>query len=90
MWDYAESFAAQYVIRRIYEAGGIVSAICHGPAALVNAALSDGTYLVAGKRVASFTDQEEEDFRFIPWETPGAVSLSEFLPVACVAEVEES
>lgn len=61
MWDFADSLAAQRVIRRIYEAGGIVSAVCHGPAALVNAKLSDGTFLVSGKNVASFTDQEEEE-----------------------------
>lgn len=61
MWDFADSPAVQRVIREIYEAGGIVSAVCHGPAALVNVKLSDGSYLVAGKRVASFTDEEEAE-----------------------------
>jgi putative intracellular protease/amidase len=61
MWDFPESAAAQKVVRQIYEGGGVVSAVCHGPAVLVNAKLSDGSYLVAGKRVASFTDQEEEE-----------------------------
>lgn len=61
MWDFADSPAVQRVIREIHEAGGIVAAVCHGPAALVNAKLSDGTYLVAGKRVASFTDEEEAE-----------------------------
>jgi len=61
MWDFADSPAVQRVIREIYEARGIVAAVCHGPAALVNAKLSDGGYLVAGKRVASFTDEEEAE-----------------------------
>jgi putative intracellular protease/amidase len=59
MWDFADNPAVQHVIRTIYEAGGVVSAVCHGPAALVNATLSDGSYLVAGKKVAAFTDEEE-------------------------------
>jgi putative intracellular protease/amidase len=61
MWDFADSPAVEAVIREIYEAGGVVAAVCHGPAALVNAKLSDGTYLVAGKRVACFTDEEEAE-----------------------------
>ena len=63
MWDYADSPAVQRVIREIYEGGGVVSAVCHGPAALVNAKLGNGSYLVAGKRVAAFTDQEEEEVK---------------------------
>lgn len=59
MWDFADSRAVQRVARAIYEAGGAVAAICHGPAALVNITLSDGSYLVAGKQLAAFTDSEE-------------------------------
>ncbi|MBC3205314.1 type 1 glutamine amidotransferase domain-containing protein [Pseudomonas sp. SWRI111] len=64
MWDFADSAAVQKVIREIWEAGGIVSAVCHGPAALVNATLSDGSYLVAGKKLASFTDEEEAEVQY--------------------------
>ncbi|MEF0943783.1 type 1 glutamine amidotransferase domain-containing protein [Rhizobium sp. BR 362] len=64
MWDFADSEAVQKVIREIWEAGGIVSAVCHGPAALVNAKLSDGSYLVAGKTLASFTDEEEAEVNY--------------------------
>ena len=44
--------------------------MCHGPAALVNVTLSDGSYLVAGKRVAAFTNDEEEEVqatRIVPF-----------------------
>ena len=61
MWDFPDNAAAQQAIREIYEAGGIVSAVCHGPAALVNARLSGGQLLVSGKNVAAFTDGEEEE-----------------------------
>jgi putative intracellular protease/amidase len=43
----------------VYERGGVVAAVCHGPAALVNVRLSNGEYLVAGKEVSAFTDEEE-------------------------------
>lgn len=59
MWDFPLSPAVNGVTRAIYEAGGVVGAVCHGPAALVNVTLSDGTHLVAGKKVAAFTDSEE-------------------------------
>lgn len=63
MWDFPDSPAVQRVVRGVYEAGGIVAAVCHGPAALVNAKLSNGSYLVSGKRVAAFTDEEEAEVR---------------------------
>jgi len=61
MWDFADSKGVQKVTSKIYETGGIVSAVCHGPAALVNVKLNDGSYLVAGKKVAAFTNGEEEE-----------------------------
>jgi putative intracellular protease/amidase len=59
VWDFPNSPAVQRLTRQLYEAGGVVAAVCHGPAALVNVTLSDGRYLVAGKRVSAFTDDEE-------------------------------
>ena len=37
-----------------------VAAVCHGPAALVEAKLSNGEPLVAGRRVAGFSNEEEK------------------------------
>ncbi|MCP9624806.1 type 1 glutamine amidotransferase domain-containing protein [Nocardia otitidiscaviarum] len=59
MWDFPDNPALARLAREIYERGGVVGAVCHGPAALVGATLSDGSYLVAGKRVAAFTNDEE-------------------------------
>jgi putative intracellular protease/amidase len=61
MWDFPDNLAAQRMIREIDAAGGIVSTVCHGPAALVNARRADGSLLVAGKRLAAFTNDEEEE-----------------------------
>jgi putative intracellular protease/amidase len=61
MWDFADSEGIQRVTKEIYENGGVVSAVCHGPAALVNVTLSDDTYLVDGKKLAAFTNDEEAE-----------------------------
>jgi putative intracellular protease/amidase len=61
MWDFPVAPIVSKVIRELYEGGKIVSAVCHGPAALVNVHLSDGTPLVDGKKVAAFTNEEEEE-----------------------------
>ena len=61
MWDFADSAAIDKVTREIYENGGVVSAVCHGPAALVNVKLSDGNYLVNGKNLTAFTNAEEDE-----------------------------
>ncbi|MFO7939281.1 MAG: type 1 glutamine amidotransferase domain-containing protein, partial [Bacteroidales bacterium] len=60
MWDFPENQALQTASRKIYETGGIVSAVCHGPAGLVNIQLSNDTYLVSNRRMAAFTNEEEE------------------------------
>lgn len=59
MWDFPNQDDLAQIAATIYEHGGIVGAVCHGPAGLVNIKLSDGRYLVTGKRVASFTNEEE-------------------------------
>ncbi len=60
MWDFPHDADLAGVARDIYEAGGAVAAVCHGPAALLAVTLSDGSPLVEGRNVAAFTDSEEE------------------------------
>ena len=64
MWDMAQTTRVGEVVAQAYENGAVIGAVCHGPAGLVGARLSDGTPLVAGKRVNSFTDAEEEAVGF--------------------------
>ncbi len=59
MWDFPKNDGLTAIARQVYETGGVVAAVCHGPAGLVDLTLSDGSYLVAGKRVAAFTNDEE-------------------------------
>lgn len=69
MWDFPGNTELAGIGRQVYEKGGVVAAVCHGPAGLVDLTLSDGSYLVAGKRVAAFTNAEES-----------AVGLTEAVP----------
>jgi putative intracellular protease/amidase len=64
MWDFPDNQKLQELTKTIYENGGVVSAVCHGPAALVNVKLSDGRYLLAGHVVTGFSDMEEK-FMFL-------------------------
>lgn len=59
MWDFPNAHALLALARDIYQRDGVIGAVCHGPAALVNLTLSDGRHLVAGKAVAAFTNAEE-------------------------------
>lgn len=59
MWDFPDASQLQTLTAQIYEKGGVVGAVCHGPAALVNLKLSDGKYLVNGKNLSCFTNEEE-------------------------------
>ena len=59
MFDFADNPDVQGVASRIYDTGGVVGAVCHGPAALIGAQLEDGSMLLDGKSVAGFTNEEE-------------------------------
>ncbi|MFT3695905.1 MAG: type 1 glutamine amidotransferase domain-containing protein [Kofleriaceae bacterium] len=59
MWDFPNSEGLQRITREIWERGGIVSAVCHGYCGLLNTKVSDGTLLVAGRKVTGFSWTEE-------------------------------
>jgi putative intracellular protease/amidase len=59
MWDFPNTPQLDALATAIYEQGGVIGAVCHGPAGLVNIKLSNGAFLVAGKTVSCFTNAEE-------------------------------
>jgi len=70
MWDFPEDPDVQRIARQVYDQGGVVSAVCHGPCALVNVKLGDGSLLVKDKEVAAFTNEEEDEVKcreFMKW-----------------------
>jgi len=60
MVDMVNDPVVKRAIRKTYESGRVVGAVCHGPVALLNVKLSDGSCLVKGKQVTSFTMAEEQ------------------------------
>jgi putative intracellular protease/amidase len=60
MFDLATDEQSHQLIREFYESGKVVSAVCHGPAALAKVKLSDGSYLVNGAEVTGFSNTEED------------------------------
>jgi putative intracellular protease/amidase len=59
MYDFPQSATLAKAVGAIYNAGGIVGAVCHGPAGLVSVLRADGKPLVAGMKFSAFTDAEE-------------------------------
>jgi len=77
MWDFPTSKAVRKSIARHYKNGGVIGAVCHGPAALVGVEIN-GVPLVAGKTVAAFTNEEE-----------AAVDLTDAMPFLLESKLRE-
>lgn len=77
MWDFPDNPELADIAADVYENGGIVSAVCHGPAGLLNVRLSNTQYLLEGKEITGFTNEEEE-----------AVELSEVVPFSLENQIE--
>jgi putative intracellular protease/amidase len=60
LWDLAEDKNSIALIEAAIAAGKPVAAVCHAPAVLKNVKDADATPLVNGKKVAGFTNSEEE------------------------------
>ncbi|MFI4882282.1 MAG: type 1 glutamine amidotransferase domain-containing protein [Phycisphaerales bacterium JB064] len=78
MWDFPESPHVKSAAEGVYRAGGVVAAVCHGPAALVELRDRDGSPLVEGMRVTGFTNAEE-----------AAVELTEAMPFLLETRLRE-
>lgn len=78
MWDFPDHEKLQHLTATIYQQRGVVGAVCHGPAALVNVRLKDGRYLVEGQPISAFTNEEE-----------AAVGLTETMPFLLETRLRE-
>lgn len=59
MTDMVDNHLVKKIIKEAYENEKVIGAVCHGPSALLNVILSDGTNLLKGKKINSFTKAEE-------------------------------
>lgn len=98
MWDFPDNEPLQAITRRIYENGGMVAAVCHGVAGLLNVRLTDGSYLLNGRQVTGFSNMEEKLIRLneeVPFlledelKKRNALYSRSFLPFLPHIEVDE-
>ncbi|HEX4855636.1 MAG TPA: type 1 glutamine amidotransferase domain-containing protein [Limnobacter sp.] len=59
MWDYRNNQGLKQLAEIIYQNGGVVSAVCHGTAGLLNLTHQDGRPLIEGRKVTGFSNMEE-------------------------------
>ncbi|MEZ4742928.1 MAG: type 1 glutamine amidotransferase domain-containing protein [Bdellovibrionota bacterium] len=79
MWDFPHNKMINELSKTIYENGGVVSAVCHGPAALLGIKLSNGKLLVDGQNLTAFTNEEEK-----------AANLEKIMPFLLETELSQS
>lgn len=69
LWDLTTDEDSIRLVENFWAANKPVAAVCHAPAVLLNAKVTNGDPLVKGKKVTGFTNTEEE-----------AVQLTEVVP----------
>ena len=76
--DMPDNPTVQKILSTMYDAGKVVSAVCHGPVSLINVKLKDGSNLVDGKNVTGFSITEEFDYarEDVPFELEAALKES--------------
>ncbi|GLR69813.1 type 1 glutamine amidotransferase domain-containing protein [Agaribacter marinus] len=70
MFDVADNKKIHSIIRRIYESEGIIGVGGHGSAGIANVTLSNGEFLVKGKKIAGFPNSTEISK---PWAKQGTL-----------------
>lgn len=78
MWDYPNNPVLAKIVNDTLNDGRIVAAVCHGPAVLVGVEDENGTPLVKGRTLATFTDAEED-----------AVGLTDAVPFLLETKLRE-
>ncbi|UXV35007.1 type 1 glutamine amidotransferase domain-containing protein [Staphylococcus sp. IVB6181] len=59
MFDFLDNEVIQNAVNEIYNHGGVVSAVCHGIAALLNVKDKKGRYFIDNKALTGFSNVEE-------------------------------
>ncbi len=78
MFTFRDNEDLHRAIVDFYQAEKLVAVYCHGVSALIDAQLSDGSYLIAGKTITGFSNAEEDysdDYvgkQVMPWRIEDA------------------
>lgn len=70
LFDLASDSKVLTIVANVYESGGVIGGCGHGPGSLANVKLSDGAYLVSGKKVTGFPNSSE---RTSKWSKQGTL-----------------
>ena len=75
MVDITGNPEVQTTVIRAWNAGMIVSAVCHGPAAFLGVTLDDGSPLIRGRKLTAFSDAEEDGYadKDVPFDLEAAL-----------------
>jgi putative intracellular protease/amidase len=60
MWDLSQDNDLKRIVEDFYNKNKIISAVCHGPAGLLQATDKNGYSILKNKRVTGFTNEEEQ------------------------------
>jgi putative intracellular protease/amidase len=75
MVDITGNPEVQATVINAWNAGMIVSAVCHGPAAFLGVTLDDGSPLIRGRKLTAFSDAEEDGYadKDVPFDLEAAL-----------------
>jgi putative intracellular protease/amidase len=75
MVDIATDPDVKKAVIRAWNGGKVVAAVCHGPVAFLGVTLEDGTPLVRGRKLTSFSTKEEENYALedVPFDLESAL-----------------
>ena len=75
MVDIARNGEVQKAVARAWSTGKLVTAVCHGPCALLGVDLGDGVPFVRGRKLTAFSKKEESDYaqKDVPYELEDAL-----------------
>lgn len=62
MFDLPVNVQLKTLVAETYQAGGVIGAVCHGPAVLMNLPMKNGVSLLEGRSVTGFSNEEEALF----------------------------
>lgn len=75
MVDITGNPEVQATVINAWNAGLIVSAVCHGPSAFLGVTLDDGSPLIRGRKLTAFSDAEEDGYadQDVPFDLEAAL-----------------
>lgn len=80
MFTFEAAHGLQDKFAQFYEAGKVTAAMCHGVAILRYAKLRSGEFIVKGKTVTGFTNQEEDAANQAIWEVGALPNGTPIMP----------